>query len=208
MTTESEVTNESVTEEIPTTTEEIPTTTEEVSATTETASDMTTESVVTEEPISETTTEEVPATTEEIPATTETVSDIAAESTTESNVTTKDPDLDIATEVTIANQESTEKNIKLGKPVVKYAYKKHGSKKIKVRIIKVKKAKSYQVQICKNRKFNKKSTITKKYKKIKFTIKIRKRSRKYFIRVRAMVRRNGKIVCGNWSDKTRVKIKF
>lgn len=99
------------------------------------------------------------------------------------------------------------KNIKLAKGKIKKAEKKAATKKVKITFKKIKKATSYQVQICANKKFKKKNTITKKVKKTKCTFRRLKPNKKYYVRVRAMAKGNGRNVYGKWSKKTKIRLK-
>ena len=99
------------------------------------------------------------------------------------------------------------KNIKLAKGKIKKAEKKAATKKVKITFKKIKRATSYQVQICANKKFKKKNTITKKVKKTKCTFRRLKPNKKYYVRVRAMAKGNGRNVYGKWSKKTKIRLK-
>ncbi|MCI9617722.1 MAG: hypothetical protein HFG31_06925 [Eubacterium sp.] len=101
----------------------------------------------------------------------------------------------------------TTKNIKLAKGKIKKAVKKATAKKVKITFKKIRKASSYQVQICVNKKFKKKNTITKRVKKTKCTIKRLKPYKKYYVRVRAMAKSGRRTVYGRWSNKTKIRLK-
>ncbi len=124
--------------------------------------------------------------------------------------TTKSP---VTQATTTAVKETTTKTtvetrqIKLSKGKIKKAVKKPAAKKVKITFKKIKKATSYQVQICLNKKFKKKNTITKRVKKTKCTFKRLKPNKKYYVRVRAVAKVNGKNVYGKWSKKTKIKQK-
>ena len=119
--------------------------------------------------------------------TTKVVSTTDRETTTQSSVTTK--------------------NIKLAKGKIKKAVKKATAKKVKITFKKIRKAASYQVQICVNKKFKKKNTITKRVKKTKWTFKRLKPYKKYYVRVRAMAKSGRRTVYGRWSNKTKIRLK-
>lgn len=101
----------------------------------------------------------------------------------------------------------TTKNIKLAKGKIKKAVKKATAKKVKITFKKIRKASSYQVQICVNKKFKKKNTITKRVKKTKCTFKRLKPYKKYYVRVRAMAKSGRRTVYGRWSNKTKIRLK-
>lgn len=101
----------------------------------------------------------------------------------------------------------TTKNIKLAKGKIKKAVKKATAKKVKITFKKIRKASSYQVQICVNKKFKKKNTITKRVKKTKCTFKRLKPYKKYYVRVRAMAKSGRRTVYGRWSKKTKIRLK-
>ena len=103
------------------------------------------------------------------------------ESSTTKVVSTTDRETTTQSSVTI-------KNIKLAKGKIKKAVKKATAKKVKITFKKIRKAASYQVQICVNKKFKKKNTITKRVKKAKCTFKRLKPYKKYYVRVRAIAK--------------------
>lgn len=124
--------------------------------------------------------------------------------------TTKSP----ATQATTtAVKETTTKitattgKIKLSKGKIKKATKKPAAKKVKITFKRIKKAAFYQVQICRNKKFKKKKTITKKVKKTRCVFKRLKPNKKYYVRVRAVASLNGKNIYGKWSTKKKIKQK-
>ncbi|MCI8956629.1 MAG: carbohydrate-binding domain-containing protein [Eubacterium sp.] len=114
---------------------------------------------------------------------------------------------------TIKSNETTTtklptKVIKVGKVKCKAATKKYKAAKVKISFKKVKKAKKYQVQISKSKKFNK-VLVKKTVKKVKsvITSKKLKNKRKLFVRVRALQIINRKVYIGEWSKIKKVKIK-
>lgn len=108
----------------------------------------------------------------------------------------------------IRPQRTTKITVK--KTKVKTAEKKT-DKKIKITLKKIQKATSYQVKVSvkKNFKKGKKLTVTKTVKRVKFTIGIRrlKKSKRYYVKARAVRVVNGKKFYGKWSGRKRVKIK-
>ena len=205
--TQLEYTIEEPTTEVQTTEE---TTTEESTTEAQTTEETTTEESTTEaQTTEETTTEE---STTEAQTTGETTTE---ESTTEAQTTeapiTEQPTTEVPT--TQASETTTKvvpvvtTKLKLAKGKIKKAIKKASAKKVKITFKKIKKATSYEVQICKNKKFKKKNTITKKVKKTKCTFKKLKPNKKYYVRVRAVAKLKGKKVYGKWSKKTKIKRK-
>lgn len=89
----------------------------------------------------------------------------------------------------------------LSTTVVKKATKKKNSKKISLRFNRVQGAKKYQVQVAKNKKFTKVIAIkvVNKYKKVTISKKVFKKSKRLYVRVRA-------IGCNKWSKAKKVKI--
>ena len=199
-TTEPQTTEPQTTE--PQTTE--PQTTEPQTTEPQTTQPQTTEPQTTEPQTTEPQTTE-PQTTE--PQTTEPQT---TEPQTTQPQTTKSP---VTQATTTAVKETTTKTtvetrqIKLSKGKIKKAVKKPAAKKVEITFKKIKKATSYQVQICLNKKFKKKNTITKRVKKTKCTFKRLKPNKKYYVRVRAVAKVNGKNVYGKWSKKTKIKQK-
>ena len=100
-------------------------------------------------------------------------------------------------------------NIEVTVPQVKIkkAVKKKSATKAKIYLKKVTGVKSYEIQICKNKKFKKKNTITKKINKAKYTFKKLKPNRKYYVRVRGIVKNKNVNVTGKWSKAVLVKFK-
>ena len=204
-TTEPQTTEPQTTE--PQTTE--PQTTEPQTTEAPTTEPQTTESQTTEPQTTEPQTTE-PQTTE--PQTTEpqTTEAPTTEPQTTEPQTTKSP----ATQATTtAVKETTTKitattgKIKLSKGKIKKATKKPAAKKVKITFKRIKKAAFYQVQICRNKKFKKKKTITKKVKKTRCVFKRLKPNKKYYVRVRAVASLNGKNIYGKWSTKKKIKQK-
>ncbi|MFR4318858.1 MAG: hypothetical protein ACLT2Z_05270 [Eubacterium sp.] len=89
----------------------------------------------------------------------------------------------------------------LSTTVVKKATKKKKSKKISLRFNRVQGAKKYQVQVAKNKKFTKVIAIkvVNKYKKVTISKKVFKKSKRLYVRVRA-------VGCNKWSKAKKVKI--
>ena len=89
----------------------------------------------------------------------------------------------------------------LSTTVVKKATKKKNSKKISLRFNRVQGAKKYQVQVAKNKKFTKviATKVVKKYKKVTISKKVFKKSKRLYVRVRA-------VGCNKWSKAKKVKI--
>lgn len=153
----------------------------------------------------ETTTAETDTTTVELGSTTAQPDVTEKPNTTTEPVTTKA--LPGMTVKPTTVEPNTTKNLKLARGTIKKASKKAAAKKVKVTFKKVKEATSYEVQICRNKKFKKKNTITKTIKKNKCTFKKLKPNKKYYVRVRAVVKTRDKKVYGKWSRKKRVTLK-
>ena len=201
--TEPETTTEQETTTVePDTTTEPETTTEQETTTVE--PDTTTEQeTTTVEP--DTTTAETDTTTVELGSTTAQPDVTEKPNTTTEPVTTKAlPGMTV--KPTTVEPNAT-KNLKLARGTIKKASKKAAAKKVKVTFKKVKEATSYEVQICRNKKFKKKNTITKTIKKNKCTFKKLKPNKKYYVRVRAVVKTRDKKLYGKWSRKKRVTLK-
>lgn len=79
------------------------------------------------------------------------------------------------------------------------------AKSAKIVIKKVKKAVSYKVKYSTSKKFKKSKTKT--FKKRKMTLKKLKAGKRYYIKVRAVGKLNGKKVYGSWSKRKVIKIK-
>lgn len=103
------------------------------------------------------------------------------------------------------------KKVTLKKVKIKKATKKKTSKKVKIKLNKVAGATVYQVKVSikKKCKGKKKVTITKLVKKTSFKINIKKlkKTKKYYVKARAMKVVNGKKIYGKWSKAKKVKIK-
>lgn len=97
--------------------------------------------------------------------------------------------------------------IKVGKTKVEKAVKKQNSKKILLKLKKVKDAKKYQIQISKQKRF-KKILVRKTVKKVKvkITSKRVKNKSKLYVRARAVKIVNHKKYFGKWSKAKRIKI--
>ena len=179
-------------------------TTEQQTTEVQTTEQQTTEAQTTEQPTTETQTTEV-QTTEQQKTEAQTTEQPTTETQTTEVPTTRVPsitDRDTTTPSSVAT-----KNIKLAKGKIKKAVKKATAKKVKITFKKIRKAASYQVQICANKKFKKKNTITKRVKKTTCTFKRLKPNKKYYVRVRAMAKSNSRNVYGRWSKKTKIKLK-
>lgn len=99
------------------------------------------------------------------------------------------------------------KTLKLARTKIKSATKaKKISKKAKIVLKKVKKARGYQIKICKNRKFKKKNTRTINTKKTKVVIRKLKARTKYYVKARAYSKGKTKKNYGSWSKIKKVKI--
>ena len=99
---------------------------------------------------------------------------------------------------------------KVAKTKVKTATKKLSSKKIKIKLKKVKGVKKYLIQISKSKKFKKKDILVKKtVKKVSFTLKSKKlkKKKKLWVRAKACKVVNKKSYYSKWSAKKKVKIK-
>lgn len=154
-----------------------------------------------------TTTEESttnPETTTVGEATTDSETTTAVEPTTKGETTTKVPSTATAKPTTKAPASG---KLKLAKGKIIKASKKAMAKKVKITFKKIKKAKFYEVQICRDKKFRKKNTIKKTVKKTNCTFKKLKAKKRYYVRVRAGAKVNGKKVFGKWSSKKRVQLK-
>lgn len=95
---------------------------------------------------------------------------------------------------------------KPGKVRITYAKNKK-KRKIALSWKKVKNAKGYKVQYSMNKKFAKKSVKTKFCKKNKCTLQKLKKSKTYYVRIRAYKLKGKKKVYGSWSRVKKVKIK-
>ena len=126
-----------------------------------------------------------------------TANSIGAEQKTTANIITTDK----------ATPKVT-KNVKVGKTKVKKATKKINSKKVALKLKRIKGAQKYQIQIAKNKKF-KKILVKKTVKKIKVKISSKKikNKKKLYVRARAIKIISGKKYNGNWSKAKKIKIK-
>lgn len=169
-----------------------------------------TEPATTETPTTETpTTVTEPATTEAPtavtdPVTTENPTTVAE---TESTQVTTEP---VTTTPSATKQSTTTKNngsVKVPQAKIKKAIKKKGDTKAKIYLKKVKGIQSYEIQICKNKKFKKKNTVTKNTKKLNYTFKKLKANKKYYVRARGVIKQGNIKITGKWSKIISVKLK-
>ena len=181
-----------------------------------TAEAPTTQELTTEEPttVMEPITTEVPTTATE-PATTETPTTVTEPATTEAPTTVAEPESTQATTAPVitpvaAKQSITTKNsesVKVPQAKIKKAVKKKGATKAKIYLKKVKGIQSYEIQICKNKKFKKKNTVTKNTKKLNYTFKKLKTNKKYYVRARGVIKQGNIKITGKWSKIISVKLK-
>lgn len=181
-----------------------------------TAEAPTTQEPTTEEPttVTEPITTEAPTTATE-PATTETPTTVTEPATTEAPTTVAEPESTQATTAPVitpvaAKQSITTKNsesVKVPQAKIKKAVKKKGTTKAKVYLKKVKGIQSYEIQICKNKKFKKKNTVTKNTKKLNYTFKKLKTNKKYYVRARGVIKQGNIKITGKWSKIISVKLK-
>ena len=193
-----------------------------------TAEAPTTQELTTEEPttVMEPITTEVPTTATEPattetpttvtePATTETPTTVTEPATTEAPTTVAEPESTQATTAPVitpvaAKQSITTKNsesVKVPQAKIKKAVKKKGATKAKIYLKKVKGIQSYEIQICKNKKFKKKNTVTKNTKKLNYTFKKLKTNKKYYVRARGVIKQGNIKITGKWSKIISVKLK-
>ncbi|MFQ9114497.1 hypothetical protein [Eubacterium sp.] len=193
-----------------------------------TAEAPTTQELTTEEPttVTEPITTEVPTTATEPattetpttvtePATTETPTTVTEPATTEAPTTVAEPESTQATTAPVitpvaAKQSITTKNsesVKVPQAKIKKAVKKKGATKAKIYLKKVKGIQSYEIQICKNKKFKKKNTVTKNTKKLNYTFKKLKTNKKYYVRARGVIKQGNIKITGKWSKIISVKLK-
>ena len=175
-----------------------------------------TQEPTTEEPttVTEPITTEVPTTVTE-PATTETPTTVTEPATTEAPTTVAEPESTQATTAPVitpvaAKQSITTKNsesVKVPQAKIKKAVKKKGATKAKIYLKKVKGIQSYEIQICKNKKFKKKNTVTKNTKKLNYTFKKLKTNKKYYVRARGVIKQGNIKITGKWSKIISVKLK-
>ena len=181
-----------------------------------TAEAPTTQEPTTEEPttVTEPITTEAPTTATE-PATTETPTTVTEPATTEAPTTVAEPESTQATTAPVitpvaAKQSITTKNsesVKVPQAKIKKAVKKKGTTKAKIYLKKVKGIQSYEIQICKNKKFKKKNTVTKNTKKLNYTFKKLKTNKKYYVRARGVIKQGNIKITGKWSKIISVKLK-
>lgn len=159
-------------------------------------------------------TETESGTTAVAPTETESDTTVVAPTETESNTTVVVP---TETEIkTTAVPTTTTVKPSATKPTTKISLtkgklykvsKKASAKKVKVTFKRIKKATSYEVQICSNKKFKKKNTVKKIVKTNKCTFRKLKPNKIYYVRVRAVRVVKGKTIRGKWSNKQRIKLK-
>ena len=181
-----------------------------------TAEAPTTQEPTTEEPttVTEPITTEAPTTATE-PATTETPTTVTEPATTEAPTTVAEPESTQATTAPVitpvaAKRSITTKNsesVKVPQAKIKKAVKKKGATKAKIYLKKVKGIQSYEIQICKNKKFKKKNTVTKNTKKLNYTFKKLKTNKKYYVRARGVIKQGNIKITGKWSKIISVKLK-
>ena len=175
-----------------------------------------TEPITTEAPTTATepATTETPTTVTE-PATTETPTTVTEPATTEAPTTVAEPESTQATTAPVitpvaAKQSITTKNsesVKVPQAKIKKAVKKKGATKAKIYLKKIKGIQSYEIQICKNKKFKKKNTVTKNTKKLNYTFKKLKTNKKYYVRARGVIKQGNIKITGKWSKIISVKLK-
>lgn len=118
------------------------------------------------------------------------------------NVTVREP---VQDEPSTDEEQNTTAN-KIGRTSVKkIVKKKRSTKKVKITLKKIKKAVGYQVKVSASRKFKRSKTITKKVKRVTFTIKNKKLkgAKKLYVKARAYKGKN----YGKWSKVKRLKVK-
>ena len=159
-------------------------------------------------------TETESGTTVVTPTETESNTTVVAPTETESNTTVVVPtETEIKTTAvpttTTAKPSATKPTTKssLTKGKLYKVSKKASAKKVKVTFKRIKKATSYEVQICSNKKFKKKNTVKKIVKTNKCTFRKLKPNKIYYVRVRAVRVVKGKTIRGKWSNKQRIKLK-
>ena len=186
-----------------------------------TAEAPTTQEPTTEEPttVTEPITTEVPTTATEAATTetptTETPTTVTEPATTEAPTTVAEPESTQATTAPVitpvaAKRSITTKNsesVKVPQAKIKKAVKKKGTTKAKIYLKKVKGIQSYEIQICKNKKFKKKNTVTKNTKKLNYTFKKLKTNKKYYVRARGVIKQGNIKITGKWSKIISVKLK-
>lgn len=160
-------------------------------------------------------TTEAPTTVTE-PATTEAPTTATEPATTENPTTVAEPESTqvttepVTTTPSATKQSTTTKNngsVKVPQAKIKKAVKKKGATKAKIYLKKVKGIQSYEIQICKNKKFKKKNTVTKNTKKLNYTFKKLKANKKYYVRARGVIKQGNIKITGKWSKIISVKLK-
>lgn len=155
-------------------------------------------------------------TTDTEPATTETPTTVTEPATTENPTTVAEPESTqvttepVTTTPSATKQSTTTKNngsVKVPQAKIKKAVKKKGATKAKIYLKKVKGIQSYEIQICKNKKFKKKNTVTKNTKKLNYTFKKLKANKKYYVRARGVIKQGNIKITGKWSKIISVKLK-
>lgn len=169
-----------------------------------TAEAPTTQEPTTEEPttVTEPITTEVPTTATE-PATTEAPTTVAEHESTQATTAPVITSVAAKQSITTKNSES----VKVPQAKIKKAVKKKGATKAKIYLKKVKGIQSYEIQICKNKKFKKKNTVTKNTKKLNYTFKKLKTNKKYYVRARGVIKQGNIKITGKWSKIISVKFK-
>ena len=151
-------------------------------------------------------TTEAPTTVTE-PITTEAPTTDTEPATTETPTTVTEP---VTTTPSATKQSTTTKNngsVKVPQAKIKKAVKKKGATKAKIYLKKVKGIQSYEIQICKNKKFKKKNTVTKNTKKLNYTFKKLKANKKYYVRARGVIKQGNIKITGKWSKIISVKLR-
>lgn len=160
-------------------------------------------------------TTEAPTTVTE-PITTEDPTTVTDPVTTENPTTVAEPESTqvttepVTTTPSATKQSTTTKNngsVKVPQAKIKKAIKKKGATKAKIYLKKVKGIQSYEIQICKNKKFKKKNTVTKNTKKLNYTFKKLKANKKYYVRARGVIKQGNIKITGKWSKIISVKLK-
>lgn len=199
-----EISEETTTGEQETTAKEQETTTEpETTTESESTTELETTTGVDKETstgvVTETTTGETTDVTEP-----ETTTVTEKETTAEEKTTVKVP-------VTTKKPAVTEQNgvEKLGRTKIKKAVKKKNASKVKVSLKKIKSATGYILKISTSRKFKKKTTVTKKTKKLSLIVKHKKfkTKKKYYVKARAILKKGNAMYLGSWSKVKKVRIK-
>lgn len=124
------------------------------------------------------------------------------ETTTKAELTSKE------TTTTAKPVKIQPQKVNVGTVKVQKATKKKSAKKATVVLGRVNGATGYEVQVAGTKSF-KKVLVSKKYKKISFTVSSKKlkKAKKLFVRARAYVVKKGSAYTGNWSKAKKIKIK-